>query len=246
MSILSWLLRRPKRAEAIESPLQALQSDTQALQSPTSTESVDELLKELKSWRESKPIPIQSSSSTLQIAPQITKESFQLGLASGYTGRSIRNIEDSLNRIELNMASKDWFKTEFEDTTPKLMEMIQAIRSLLQEHDLNEMRRFQVIQESLEKMSNAAKEAPEPVKQQIFHEIESIRQQIPLSPKMKELISVVKQAGQLSYEDLAVKLGITVSGLRGLLATTLVRTAEIERFSVSGKGWVRYKEASSA
>ncbi|MFH0711070.1 MAG: hypothetical protein V1944_00670, partial [Candidatus Aenigmatarchaeota archaeon] len=102
------------------------------------------------------------------------------------------------------------------------------------------------IQESLERMSNAAIRAPEPIKQQIFHEIESIRQQIPLSPKMKDLISIVKQSKEISYDDLAAKLTITVSGLRGLLANTLVRTTEIERFSVSGKGWVRYTEASSA
>ena len=246
MGFLSWLLRRPKKAEAIESTLQSIESNTQSLQSHDSSASIDEILKELRTMKDGKESTnLQSSSSTL-LAPQITKESFQLGVASGYTGRSIRNIEDSLNRIESGMVSKDWFKTEFEDNTPKLMEMIQSVRSLLQEHDLNEMRRFQGIQDSLERMSKVAKDVPEPLKQEIFREIESIRQQIPLSPKMKELISLVKQSGQLSYEDLSVKLGITVSGLRGLLANTLTRTTEIERFSVNGKGWVRYKAASSA
>lgn len=244
MGFLSWLLRRPKRAETIESSIETIASDSQALQSSTSNTQIDELMNELRLMREtSQPTSVKTGSSTLQLRPQINKESFQLGLASGYTGRSIRNIEDSLTRIESNMVSKDWFRTEFEDTTPKLLEMMQSLRFLLQEHDLNEIKHFQAIHDSLERMSTTAKMAPEPIKHEILHEIETIRHEIPLSPKMKELISVVKQSGQLSYEELAARLGITVSGLRGLLANTLVRTTEIERFLVDGKGWVRYKTA---
>jgi len=236
-------MRRPKKPEAIESSIQAIASDSQALQSTGLEPSVNDILKELHSLQLSKPLTQPYPSSSTLLAPQINKESFQLGVASGYTGRSIRNIEESLTRIESNMVSKDWFRSEFEDTTPKLIEMIQSLKSLLHEHDLNEIKRFENLNNSLERLSKVASYAPEPIKQQIFQEIETIRLQIPLSPKMKELISVVKGAKEISYEDLAVKLGITVSGLRGLLATTLVRTNEIERFSVAGKGWVRYKAA---
>ena len=58
---------------------------------------------------------------------------------------------------------------------------------------------------------------------------------------MDKLIEIVKNKGNLSYDELADDLNITRSALRGLLSNTLKRTSEIERFSKSGKGWVRYK-----
>ena len=39
---------------------------------------------------------------------ELHKESIQLGLAAGYTGRSIHDINSSLNRIESILPSKEW------------------------------------------------------------------------------------------------------------------------------------------
>jgi hypothetical protein len=60
---------------------------------------------------------------------------------------------------------------------------------------------------------------------------------------MEELVSLVKSSKEISYDELAAKLNITISALRGLLSTTAQRTNKIERFMVDGKGWVRFKEA---
>lgn len=173
--------------------------------------------------------------------PEVQKESFQLGLAAGYTGRSIRNIEDSLNRIESNMVTKDWFKTEFQDLTPQLLESVESIKTSLHEHDSNILKRFDSIQEVLDNMQLLAKDAPKPLKEDLFREIKTIQQQIPLSPKMLELVSIVKDVKEISYEDLAKRLNVQISALRGLLSNTLKRTPDIERYTVGNKGWVKYK-----
>jgi type I site-specific restriction endonuclease len=171
--------------------------------------------------------------------PALDKESFQMGVAAGYTGRSIREIERSLTRIEAQMTTKDWFKAEFEDSTPKLIGMVDSVRKMLEEHDSSAKKRFEAIQAAVEKMEGVAKEAPEPLKEDILKEIKAIKAQIPLSPKMKELIDVVKSTGEIDYDNLANRLGISVSALRGLLSNTIKRTDEIERFKKDGKGWVR-------
>jgi len=230
MGFLSWLLRHPKKAEALEA-LQSL---------PSSASIATEIPKEQPKIFTTIKLN-QSSPSTMQMSPTLHKDSYQLGLAAGYTGRSIKNIEESLNRIESGMVSKDWFKTEFEDATPQLIQGIQSIRFLIQEHESNDQKRFEAIQESLNRMSNLARTAPEPIKEELFREIQAIESQIPLSPKMQQLISVVKEQKEISYDDLGVRLTITVSALRGLLSNLMKRTNEIERFAKDGKGWVRYK-----
>lgn len=57
---------------------------------------------------------------------------------------------------------------------------------------------------------------------------------------MAELISIVKEAKEISYEELARRLNIQISALRGLLSNILKRNEMIERFSIDNKGWVRY------
>jgi type I site-specific restriction endonuclease len=232
-------LRQKKQPEAIESLSQSLQS----LESPKGNDSITSVP---TSYYKEPYIPnvIQPSSQSTLLKPvEIEESSFKLGVASGYTGRSIRNIEDALNRIESQMVTRDWFNVEFEDRTPELMGEMSKLHDELQIHDENEQKRFEIIQNILEKMKNIANNAPNEVKLSLLDQIRAVESQLPLTKKMEELISNVKAAGQISYDDLATKLNISVSALRGLLSNTTQRTNRIERFMIDGKGWVRIKEA---
>jgi hypothetical protein len=162
------------------------------------------------------------------------KETFQLGLAAGYTGRAIKAIESSLQRIESQMVTKDWFISTFEDKTPDLI-------NLLRLHEEEEKKRFEILNNLLISLQKTAEKVPQPIKTELLSHIAKIEEQLPLTQKMEELLSVVKELGEISYQDLALKLGISVSGLRGLLTHTLRRTDKIERVIKNGKGWVRYK-----
>jgi type I site-specific restriction endonuclease len=187
-------------------------------------------------------IPEDSSESAEVSRPlELQKDSLQLGIAAGYTGKFIREIERSLGRIESQMVSKDWFTSSFEDRTPELIEVLDNIKTVIHEHDSNVSQRFKALESALNRIQSIAAKSPEPIKQELMKEVEIISSTLPLTSKMKELVSAVKETGKLSYDDLCTKLNITRSSLRGLLANTMKRTNEIERFSVGGKGWVRYK-----
>jgi len=235
-------LRQKKEPETIK----ALDQSLQSLQSLESAKGNDSIAYQSPSVYKEAYIPnvVQpASQSTLLKPAAIEESSFKLGLASGYTGRSIRNIEDALTRIESQMVTRDWFGVEFEDKTPDLIKEIDKLHVEMQIHDKNEEKRFEIIQTLLERMRNVANSAPSEVKFQLLDQIKAVESQLPLTRKMEEMVSVVKPVSQMSYDDLAAKLNITVSALRGLLSTTLQRTNKIERFMVDGKGWVRYKEA---
>lgn len=171
---------------------------------------------------------------------ELQKESLQLGVAAGYTGRAIKEIESSLNRIESGMVSRDWFVSNFGDQA-KIAGLLTEIKVLLENHDSNASKRFEAIEIALNRMILTTRDAPEPLKKELITEIEAIRANMPLTPKMKQLLATVRDARKISYDDLAARLNITRSALRGLLANTMRRTIEIERFSVNGKGWVRYR-----
>lgn len=194
--------------------LQALQSD-KIIEKPTLSEPSYEI------QQLSRPVELQ-------------KDSLQLGIAAGYTGRSLRDIESSLSRIETNIVTKDWFSSQFEDRTPELI-------ALLNEHDQNEQKRFEALQSALDSLRGIAEKAPEPIKTDLFREITTIEAHLPLTPKMNELFEILKQAKEMSYDELAKRLNLKeISGLRGLLANMTKRTNEIERFEKESKGWVRY------
>lgn len=232
-------LRQKKKPETIK----ALD---QSIQSLESTKGNDSITYPLHSTYKEPYIPnvVQPvSQSTLLKPAEIEESSFKLGVAGGYTGRSIRSIEDALNRIEAQMVTRDWFSVQFEDKTPDLIQEITKLHQEMQIHDQNEEKRFEIIQNILERMRNVANIAPNDVKLQLLDQIKAVESQMPLTRKMEELISTVKSPGKISYDELAGKLNITVSALRGLLSTTLQRTNKIERFMVDGKGWVRIKEA---
>jgi len=238
LATLSKLLHRRSKEEAIQSPLQSLQSP---IQSPKEYDSIASIASStfesssspkhfLPAKRFDEP-PI--SYEPPKPTPQIHQESLQLGLAAGYTGRFIKSIEQALSRIEYQMVTKDWFKNEFEDTTPELI-------NLIKQHDKNVQQRFDSIQQTIDRMYQATGKAPEPLRSELIQEIRSIEKQIPLSPKMRELMNIVKEAGEISYADIASRLEISISGLRGLLSNTLKRTNKLKRFDRNGKGWIKY------
>ena len=59
---------------------------------------------------------------------RIQKDALELGLAAGYAGRSLHNIESTLERMESLMVTKDWM-------TGKLDEITNS-------HESNEQKRF--------------------------------------------------------------------------------------------------------
>jgi len=227
MGLLSWLLRRPKKAEALQIDVEALQSDLERFKSPN---------KALQSARINET---RYGPQTVLEPPKLSqpvelqRDSLQLGIAAGYTGKTLREIESSLSRIESQMASKDWFSSQFEDKTPILIQMID-------QHEKNSQERFEAIQNRLDSLKETAQRVPEPLRTQLMEQISSVEMQMPLTPKMKELLDIVKGTGQISYEDLHARLNIGLSALRGLLSNMVKRTNEIERFDKDGKGWVKY------
>jgi hypothetical protein len=198
---------------------------------------------------------IESASTSLEEGPQALRrapasalkrlpedlEAFQLGLAAGYTGRSLREIERSLTRIEAQMVTRDWFSTEFEDKTPELLKALKTIHQLIEKHETMTEKRFQSIESSLRKLVERKRASLQILRK--AREIKPVRKQIPLAPKMQKLLEIVMEAREISYDDLGARLGITTSALRGLLSNMLKRTNKIKRFIRERKGWVRYVEA---
>jgi len=161
------------------------------------------------------------------------KDSFEIGLAAGYTGKSIKEIEASLGRLETQIVTKDWFSNTFEDKTPEMIET-------LKRHEENDQKRFEILLNLLKSPQTTAMETAETIKTSIFaaRTLESRSQP---TPKMLELMRIVKETGEISYRDLAQKLLIGEDALRGLLSNTIRRSRVIERFERDNKGWVRYR-----
>ena len=183
---------------------------------------------------------IEEKQQLIELTPpvELQKESVQLGLAAGYTGRALREIESSLVRIESRVPTKDWFELQFGDQK-KVVELLESIRNLLQVHDNLTMRHFELLEKSIYSLQGIAMKAPEPVRTEILRQINVIEAQLPPTPKMLQLIDIVKQASEVSYTDLANRLGITESALRGLLTLTIRRNGPVQRFEKEGRGWVR-------
>jgi hypothetical protein len=132
------------------------------------------------------------------------------------------------------MASKDWFLANFEDKTPELIEIIREL-------DHNNQVRYEAIQRSIDKLKGMTQTLPEPLRTSLDAQISSIESNLPLTPKMEEALGIIKEVGEISYEELAKRLNLSeVSGLRGLMANMSKRTKNIERFTKGGKGWVKY------
>jgi len=163
---------------------------------------------------------------------ELEKDSLQLGIAAGYTGKFIKEIESSLNRIESQMVNKDWFISQFKDI-PELI-------NVMKQHEENDQKRFETIQNLLNSLQKTAEKAPEPIRTDLFKQIQTIESQLSPTPKMLDLLNITRELKEISYNDLANKLNITQSALRGLLSLTIRRTNKIRRFEKEGKGWVRF------
>jgi hypothetical protein len=165
---------------------------------------------------------------------ELQKDSLELGMAAGYAGRSLKEIESSMIRIESLMASKEWFSTQF---GPQL----RAIYDSMQVHDEKTARKLEMIEFLLQSLEKTARKAPEPLKTELLEQIETLESQVRApTRKMQKLVEIVKARGEISYTDLATKLNISESALRGLLSNTVRRTASITRVSKDGKGFVKY------
>jgi hypothetical protein len=182
----------------------------------------------------------ESESLTSTIHP----ESLQLGIAAGFTGRTLRDIESSLERIESMMISKDWFKSEFQTM---FIQNLQSIKQLIETHDEKEQKRFENILENLGTLREKAKLAPEPLKKEILTEIEKIEVQLPLQPRMMRVITAIKEAGEITYEDLATKLNISQDCLRGLISIICKKDPNLKRIRKlpSKKIWLKYSTNQS-
>jgi uncharacterized membrane protein len=216
------IIEKLKQMLGLQPKTQAIESASEALQSDLNRS------KALASEELSPSIPIESTDSI-----ELQKDSLQLGVAAGYTAHTIRDIESSLDRIESQMLTRDWFISKFDD---KMSLLVESLRM----HEENERKRFEIIQNFLSSLQKIALKAPEPLRSEIFQQIEAVERQLPLTFKMKEILQIIKEAGEISYEDLSKRLGISVSAIRGILSNMIKRTNEIERFEKDRKGWVRY------
>ncbi|MBI2084239.1 MAG: hypothetical protein HYT70_01315 [Candidatus Aenigmarchaeota archaeon] len=208
--MFGWVKRLFKRSEALQSAssdLTSLQSDTQALenQSLQSASNISDI-----DQTESRPL-------------EIEKGSLHLGIAAGYTGRVLRDIEASLLRIEAQMVTKDWMTLQVKDDIDK---------------------RLETIQEALYGISGIAKTLPPSEQAKIMDKIQSIESNLPLTPQMQRIMAVLELNKEISYDELAAKLGIQVSALRGLLSQMAKRTQRIVRTEKEGKGWVKISETT--
>ncbi|MBI4009883.1 MAG: hypothetical protein HY361_01650 [Candidatus Aenigmarchaeota archaeon] len=171
--------------------------------------------------------PSSEFSESLQSSPsaiQLEKESLQLGIAAGYTGRSIRDIESSLDRIESQMVTKDWFTIKLEE----------AIKT----HENNEESRFQAIEATLGSLIRYFDSLPAQTR---LETIKDAVRNMRLTNKMLQLVSIARDIKEISYFDLATRLNISQDALRGLLSLVVKRTDQIQRFERENKGWVRFK-----
>ncbi len=144
---------------------------------------------------------------------ELHKESLQIGLAAGYTGRSIHDINESLNRIETLLPTRDWLLVQFEKH--------------FSDHESNEQRRLEAILNALESISKLSLDVPEPIRSEIQSEVNNIKNKLATSDRMNELIELVRQNGEISYADAAARLTLTPSGFRSLVSDTKKRTDEI-------------------
>lgn len=174
----------------------------------------------------------------------LEKDSLKLGVAAGFTGRALLDIEHSLSRIESLMLSKEWFSTNFGSKMDKIYETLSYLKENLAEHEKNEEKRFEAIASSINSLRRTAASLPEPFKTTIISQTRNIEKAV-LTPRMKELIDLVKTRGEMSYAELSQRLGISQDALRGFLSRIVRITSEIERFEKAKRGWVRFRSDST-
>ncbi|MDT7858596.1 MAG: winged helix-turn-helix transcriptional regulator [Candidatus Aenigmarchaeota archaeon] len=212
------------RAESERIELNRAESMNQSIESPKSTI--------ISSEKEEKP------------TISIDKESLKVGMAAGYISRSLISIEDGIERIEISMPSKEWITMNILPKIEQVQQAIYNIREILMDHERNEEKRFEVLLEAINKLKTMAPSLPEPIKTEILSTVASLKSAT-LTPKMQQILDILKERREISYQELAEKLGITTDGLRGILSRMVKVCDEIERFEKDGKGWIRIKSIQS-
>jgi predicted transcriptional regulator len=212
------------RAESERIDLNRSESMNQSIESPKSTI--------ISSKKEEKP------------TISIDKESLKVGMAAGYISRSLISIEDGIERIEISMPSKEWITMNLVPKIEQVQQAIYNIREILMDHERNEEKRFEVLLEAINKLKTMAPSLPEPIKTEILSTVASLKSAT-LTPKMQQILDILKERREISYQELAEKLGITTDGLRGILSRMVKVCDEIERFEKDGKGWIRIKSIQS-
>jgi predicted transcriptional regulator len=212
------------RAESERIELNRFESMNQSVESSKSTI--------ISSEKEEKPII------------SIDKESLKVGMAAGYISRSLISIEDGIERIENSIPSKEWITMNILPKIEQVQQAIYNIREILMDHERNEEKRFEVLLEAINKLKTMAPSLPEPIKTEILSTVASLKSAT-LTPKMQQILDILKERREISYQELAEKLGITTDGLRGILSRMVKVCDEIERFEKDGKGWIRIKSIQS-
>ncbi|MFZ8830358.1 MAG: winged helix-turn-helix transcriptional regulator, partial [Candidatus Aenigmatarchaeota archaeon] len=174
----------------------------------------------------------------------IDKESLKVGMAAGYISRSLISIEDGIERIEISMPSKEWITMNILPKIEQVQQAIYNIKEILMDHERNEEKRFEVLLEAINKLKTIAPSLPEPIKTEILSTVASLKSAT-LTPKMQQILDILKEKREISYQELAEKLGITTDGLRGILSRMVKVCDEIERFEKDGRGWIRIKSIRS-
>ncbi len=170
----------------------------------------------------------------------LERTSIELGLTAGYFGRSLKEIENTLKKIEDEMVSRDWF-------IYNLNEGFRKIAALIARHDESVNTKLSLIETLIKDLKNAAYSLPQPYRSEFISRIESVERKLPLTPRMRQVLKILQERGEISYSELSQMLGITESALRGLLSTMSKRLIDqkIERFTKNGKGWVRLKSSET-
>mgnify|MGYP000335377065 CR=1 FL=1 len=250
MSVISFIKKilfgekQPERfsdSQRFESMNQSIRSDLNRVES----ERID--LNRFESMNQS----IESTKSTIISSDKeekstisIDKESLKVGMAAGYISRSLISIEDGIERIEISMPSKEWITMNILPKIEQVQQAIYNIKEILMDHERNEEKRFEVLLEAINKLKTIAPSLPEPIKTEILSTVASLKSAT-LTPKMQQILDILKERREISYQELAEKLGITTDGLRGILSRMVKVCDEIERFEKDGRGWIRIKSIRS-
>ena len=165
------------------------------------------------------------------------KEEFKVGVATGYFLRSLKEIENVLNRMEATQVTKDWFLANFEDKTPELMNTLRETNEKLEESfkRLEEsVKRIESMLERLQALTSASSNA-----RGDYERLQALTSGEEFTEKEAKALEIIMERGEISYEDLAKELEVSLSYTRALLSKIAKNRPDIVRFKREGKGWVK-------
>jgi len=173
-----------------------------------------------------------------EVLEEKPKEAFSIGFAAGYAGKSLLTIEEKVRGLEEKIITKEWAQSE-------VVKRLDDILFALQKHDESTKKIHEKIAYHLIRILEVAQNLAQPHREAIEKEVEEIRKEISLTPRMQKVLELIREKKEISYKELARNLGYSsISGIRALLSEISKRTDEIERFVKNGEGWVRIKGAS--